>query len=282
VNETLLAAVIAGLGCGLLGLLVPRLVAAVPEPPEPEATESTEPGPTEPPGSGTLGPEDSAVRTDADLAADAHAHTDADVRTETAAPKPLYVDLAARPRLGALAALVSLLAGALVGLATGWDWPLVWLVPLVPVAVALSYVDWHTRLLPRVVVLPATLAAAVAVVAVGLATGERDALVRALVAMVVVRSFFWVLWFVRSAGMGFGDVRLAALVGLVLGWVGWGAVAIGVWVGFVGFAVPGLLLAVVRRDRALLKQAFPFGPFMAAGALVGLVWGPALSGVLWG
>ena len=100
-------------------------------------------------------------------------------------------------------------------------------------------------------------AAVVAVVAVGLATGERDALVRALVAMVVVRSFFWLLWFVRSAGMGFGDVRLAALVGLVLGWVGWGAVAIGVWVGFVAFAVPGLLLAVVRRDRALLQAGVP-------------------------
>ena len=157
------------------------------------------------------------------------------------------------------------MSGALVGAATGWDWPLVWLVPLVPVLVALSYIDWHTRLLPRLVVLPATLLAAVAVVAVGLATDERDALVRALVAMVAVRSFFWLLWFVRSAGMGFGDVRLAALVGLVLGWVGWGTVAIGVWVGFVAFAVPGLLLAVVRRDRSLLKQAFPFGPFMAAG-----------------
>jgi leader peptidase (prepilin peptidase) / N-methyltransferase len=278
VNETLLAVVVAGLACGLLGLLVPRLVAAVPEPPEPE------PEPAEPPAEdsdlpGVVGAD---VRSDAEVVTDAHAHTDADTRTETAAPKPLYADLAARPRLAGLAAVASLLAGALVGLATGWDWPLVWLVPLVPVAVALSYVDWHTRLLPRVVVLPATLGAAVAVVVVGLATGERDALVRALVAMVVVRSFFWVLWFVRSAGMGFGDVRLAALVGLVLGWVGWGAVAIGVWVGFVGFAVPGLLLAVVRRDRALLKQAFPFGPFMAAGALVGLVWGPALSGVLWG
>lgn len=246
-NDTTLAAAVAGALCGLLGLLVPRLVAAVPEPAPREGAGGA--APTE------AGPDE---------------------------VKPHYVDLAARPRLGALAALVSLASGALLGAATGWDWPLVWLVPLVPVAVALSYVDWHTRLLPRLVVLPATLAAVVAMVVVGLAADERDALVRALVAMVAVRSFFWLLWFVRSAGMGFGDVRLAALVGLVLGWVGWGTVAIGVWVGFVAFAVPGLLLAVVRRDRALLKQAFPFGPFMAAGALVGLVWGPALSRLLWG
>jgi leader peptidase (prepilin peptidase)/N-methyltransferase len=228
-----LGAVVAALLSGVLGLLVPKLIASLPEPAEP------------------------------------------------ADDKPLYAHLAARPRLAAVAALVSLIAGALVGAATGWDWSLVWLVPLVPVAVALSYIDWHTRLLPTRVVLPATLAAVVGTVVVGLATDERDALVRALVAMVGVRTFFWVLWFVRSAGMGFGDVRLAALVGLVLGWVGWGPVAIGVWVGFVAFSVPGLLLAVVRRDRSLLKQAFPFGPFMVVGALVGLVWGPVLSRVLW-
>lgn len=255
-SDTLLAAAVAGVLCGLLGLLVPRLVAAVPEP-APRDEPAEEP-------------------------ADADPTEEAGAEDTTEDPKPLYADLAARPRLGVLAGLVSLVSGALVGAATGWDWPLVWLVPLVPVAVALSYIDWHTRLLPRLVVLPATLAAVVAVVAVGLATDERDALVRALVAMLAVRSFFWLLWFVRSAGMGFGDVRLAALVGLVLGWVGWGTVAIGVWVGFVAFAVPGLLLAVVRRDRSLLKQAFPFGPFMAGGALVGLVWGPALSRALWG
>lgn len=257
-SEAVVAALGAGLLCGLLGLLVPRLVAEVPEP------APRDPVPGDPvPGDPVQG--DSA--------------TEGSASEEV---KPLYADLAARPHLAVRAALASLGAGALLGAATGWDWPLVWLVPLVPVAVALSFIDWHTRLLPRLVVLPATLATVVAMVAVGLATGERDALVRALVAMVAVRSFFWLLWFVRSAGMGFGDVRLAALVGLVLGWVGWGTVAIGVWVGFVAFAVPGVLLAVVRRDRALLRQAFPFGPFMAAGALVGLVWGPAVAGALWG
>jgi leader peptidase (prepilin peptidase)/N-methyltransferase len=172
--------------------------------------------------------------------------------------------------------------GGLLGAATGLDWPLLWLVPLVPVAVALSVIDWHTRLLPRVVVIPATLAAIALVVVVGLATDERDALVRALVGMVVARSFFWVLWFVRSAGMGFGDVRLAAPVGLVLGWEGWGALVIGLWVGFMAFALPGLVLAIVKRDRSLLRKPFPYGPFMVVGALVGLVWGTTLAQRIWG
>ncbi|MFM6847551.1 MAG: prepilin peptidase [Terrabacter sp.] len=243
-NDTVMAALLAALVAGLGGLLVPRLIARIPEP-RPSADAPVDEGSDQP-------------------------------------AKQRYADIAARPGLGVRSALVSALAGGLLGAATGIDWPLLWLVPLVPVAVALSVVDWHTKLLPRIVVLPATLAAILAVTAVGLATDQREALVRALVAMVVTRSFFWVLWFVRSAGMGFGDVRLAAPVGLVLGWLGWDALAIGVWTAFVVFALPALVLAVVRRDRAMLKKSFPFGPFMVVGALVGLVWGTALAGRIWG
>lgn len=191
--------------------------------------------------------------------------------------KTPYADIAERPGLGARSALVSAAAGALLGAATGLDWPLLWLVPLAPVGVALSVIDWHTKLLPRVIVIPATIATLLLVTVVGLATDEREALVRAVWAMIVSRSFFWVLWFVRSAGMGFGDVRLAAPVGLVLGWAGWNALALGLWIGFVSFALPAVGLAVVRRDRAMLKKSFPFGPFMVLGALAGLVWGTAVS-----
>lgn len=251
----LLAALIAGAG----GLLVPALIVRLPEPPPAEAAE-TEPDPE----------------------ADTEADTAPGPVEPDEEPKQAYASIGARSGLGLRSALVASVCGALLGIGTGADWSLLWLVPLAPVGVALSVVDWHTRLLPRLVVIPATLAAIVVVVTVGLATGERDTLVRALVGMVVVRSFFWMLWWIRSAGMGFGDVRLAAPVGLVLGWMGWGSLAIGVWVGFVAFALPGLLLAVVRRDRSLLRKPFPYGPFMLAGTLVGLVWGPALSGLLWG
>jgi leader peptidase (prepilin peptidase)/N-methyltransferase len=201
----------------------------------------------------------------------------ADPTPDDEPPKTPYAAIAARPGLGPRSALVSAVSGALVGVVTGLDWPLVWLVPLVPVAVALAVIDWHTKLLPRVIVIPATLAAILVVTVVGLATDQLDALVRALAAMAVARSFFWVLWFVRSAGMGFGDVRLAAPVGLVLGWAGWNELALGLWVGFVAFALPAVGLAIVRRDRTMLKKSFPFGPFMVLGALAGLVWGTALS-----
>ena len=68
----------------------------------------------------------------------------------------------------------------------------------------------------------------------------------------------------------------------MLGWVGWGALAIGLWAGFMAFVVPALVVIVGRRDRTLLKRSFPFGPFMVVGALVGLVWGTALAGRIWG
>jgi len=205
-----------------------------------------------------------------------------DKRVEGEPEKVPYVELAARPGLRWRSAAVAAAAGGLLGWSIGLDWPLLWLVPLTPVAVALAVVDWHTRLLPKVVVVPATLAAIVLVVVVGLVTGERDEVVRALVTMLLARSFFWVLWFLRSAGMGFGDVRLAAPVGLVLGWFGWEAVVLGLWVGFVAFSVVMVGLAVARRDRTVLKKAYPFGPFMLVGALAGLVWGTALTGSLGG
>ncbi len=247
-NDTVLAALLGGLVAALGGLLVPMLIAGVPEP---QPTEERPEG------------------ADAD-----------DPDAEPA--KTRYADIAARPGLGRRSAVVAAVAGGLLGASTGLDWALLWLVPLTPVAVALSVIDWHTRLLPRRIVVPATLAAVALMVVVGLSTGDRDALVRALLGLVVARSFFWVLWFLRSAGMGFGDVRLAAPVGLVLGWVGWGALVLGLWIGFIAFALPALGLAVVRRDRALLKRSFPFGPFMVLGALVGLVWGTALAGRIWG
>lgn len=258
-SDHLVATLLGLVVCGALGLLVPRLVAWVPEPAPKEPADDAAP----------VDPEQPPLPDNADV-------------EDLEPPKRAYADIGAAPGLALRSAVLAGLGGGLLGWATGLDWPLVWLLPLVPVAVALSVIDWHTRLLPRILVLPATLAAIVAVVVVGLAIEERDAVVRALVAMVAVRSFFWLLWFVRSAGMGFGDVRLAAPVGLVLGWTGWGALAIGVWVGFIVFALPGLALAVVRRDRTLLRKPFPYGPFMVIGALVGLVWGPTIAVAVWG
>ncbi len=195
-------------------------------------------------------------------------------------PKELYVDLGDRPRLALITALVSGVAGALIGWAIGYDRLLVLLLPLAPIGTLLAVVDFRTRLLPRIVVIPATLAAIAYGLIVWPLTGDADALVRGLIGMVAARVVFWVLWFIKSAGMGFGDVRLSALLGFVLAYVGWPEYAVGLYSGFLLFGVPGLLLALARWDRSLLKKAYPFGPFLLLGALLGILIGDPLLGAL--
>lgn len=226
---------LAALAAGLLCLLVPALVGVLPEPEPRPPKEGQEPEP----------------------------------------PKELYADLARRPRLRLWSVLTGLVTGALLAWGIGSDdwWLWVW-VALVPVGVALGYIDVHTRLLPTRLVLPAN----VAVVVIGLVgwavTGDAGDVLRALLGMVIGRSIYWLLWFVHSAGMGFGDVRLAALLGFSLAYVGWGEFAIGMYSGFLIFGLPGLALALIRWDRKMLKTAYPFGPFMLIGSVIGILIGP--------
>lgn len=192
-------------------------------------------------------------------------------------PKEPYAAIARLDLLGPGAGAVSAVVAGVFGLRFGDDRVLAGLVPLVPVLVLLAVVDWRTRLLPRVVVLPATGVGLALVIAEWAATQETHVVVRSVVAMLVARSFFWVLWFVRQAGMGFGDVRLAALIGLALGRLGWDEWIVGLYGGLVIFALFGLARALVRRSRAALKHALPYGPFMTVGLVLGVVTSGAVS-----
>ncbi len=239
-------------GCGAVGALASYLVRMIPEPP---------PDPT---------PEDGVELTAAQKA-----------RAEEP-PKELYDDLARRPWLTPGAAGLSGVVGGSLGLVLGWDWLLALLWPLTPVCAVLGIIDWRTRLLPSIIVLPATVAAIVYGGARWAATGDHDELVRGVIALLVVRTFFWVLWFVRQAGLGFGDVRLSALLGCALGYAGWPEVVVGVYASFLVFGLPWLFVAIVKRDRGLLKRAFPFGPFMLVGAWIGLLAGDPILDSLYG
>jgi leader peptidase (prepilin peptidase)/N-methyltransferase len=184
-----------------------------------------------------------------------------------------YEQVAALPGLGQRAALVAAVAGGLIGAATGLDWALLFLLPLVPICVALAFIDLHTRLLPTRVIWP-TLAVTVVLAAVAaLADGDPGAYLRAVIGGVAVFAFFHALWWIYPAGMGYGDVRLSAIVGFVLGYVGWAELVIGVYGAFLAFAVLGVVRAAARRDRSALRTPLPFGPFLLAGVLAGAVLG---------
>jgi leader peptidase (prepilin peptidase)/N-methyltransferase len=143
------------------------------------------------------------------------------------------------------------------------------------IGVALSMIDLDVKRLPNVIVLPSYVVTA-ALLTVAAAVDHRwDDLLRAGLAMAGLYGFYFLLALIYPAGMGFGDVKLAGVLGLYLGWLGWGEVVVGGFLGFLFGAFVGGGLMVVRR--AGRKSAIPFGPFMVAGALVAILWGGALA-----
>jgi leader peptidase (prepilin peptidase)/N-methyltransferase len=196
--------------------------------------------------------------------------------------KEPYPEMGAVPHLLVGSVLVCAVVGGLLGWWLGADPALAIVLPVVPVGVAIAVVDWRARLVPNRLVLPATAYVIVAGLVIWAVTSDHTDLVRAAVSLAVVRSFFWVMWFIRAAGMGFGDVRLSALLGFVLGWIGPGEVFFGVWIGFLVFGLPGLLVALAKRDYRLMRVPFPFGPFMLVGALLGVFLGQPVVDALYG
>jgi prepilin signal peptidase PulO-like enzyme (type II secretory pathway) len=135
---------------------------------------------------------------------------------------------------------------------------------LVPIVV----IDLRHRLIPDVIVLPAA--------AVGLAAAVAADPSRWWVpasAAAGACAFLYLLWILYPAGMGRGDAKLALLLGAVLG----ASVVPALFVAFAVGAALGIVLLVRFGPRAR-KMAVPFGPFLAAGALVALWWGPTMIG----
>jgi leader peptidase (prepilin peptidase)/N-methyltransferase len=77
------------------------------------------------------------------------------------------------------------------------------------------------------------------------------------------------------SGLGLGDVKLAGLLGVFLGWAGWPHVLLGALAAFALNAVVAAVLLLSRRVTR--KGATAFGPWMVAGAAIGAFWGPALG-----
>jgi leader peptidase (prepilin peptidase)/N-methyltransferase len=132
------------------------------------------------------------------------------------------------------------------------------------VLVAITITDIEHRIIPNRIVLPALLAALVVQTA-------RDPSVEWVVAAVLAGGFFLLLAVIHPAGLGMGDVKLAAFMGAWLGW----DVAVALFAGSLLGMLPALF-ALVRRGRQARKETLPYGPFLAAGGVIGLFFGQAL------
>lgn len=176
----------------------------------------------------------------------------------------------------------------------GWSWALLPPLVLVTSTTALSVIDMYVYRLPDRLVFPSLLVSLVAMVAAGFGIDHPQAITKALGGMALYGGFLLVMHLISPRGMGFGDVKLALLLGLHLGWA-----AGSVWVGWtpvfrlvfyallvscLAGGVGGLVIAILRRrlsrdvlpdpeadegqPRRMLSQSMPFGPALAAGTVL--------------
>ncbi|HUY63200.1 MAG TPA: A24 family peptidase [Acidimicrobiales bacterium] len=144
--------------------------------------------------------------------------------------------------------------------------------------VAISAVDIERYMIPNRIVYP-TLVALIPLLVLSSALDHRwGSLARAAIAGAVAFAGFFAVHLAVPKGMGFGDVRLSGVIGVATGWLGLGHAFVAFFAAFVLGAVIGIgVMAVTHGGR---KTRIPFGPFMAAGAVVAVLWGNPLAHAL--
>lgn len=150
---------------------------------------------------------------------------------------------------------------------------------LAAISAALILIDLEHHRLPNVIVMPAYIVGAAILGGASIAAGDLNAVLRAAIGMSALFAAYLAVTLIRPGGMGFGDVKLAGVLGLYLAWCGWGQFAVGV---FAAFLLGGLYsIALLLARRANKKTAIPFGPWMIIGAWIGISLGaPVWAGYL--
>jgi leader peptidase (prepilin peptidase)/N-methyltransferase len=158
---------------------------------------------------------------------------------------------------------------ALTAVRFGASWTLPAELAFVAGVIALAAVDFERFLLPRAIFYPTFVLVGALLLLAAAITGRWGRLGVAIACSAAAFAFFFIINFVWPAGLGFGDVRLAALLGLALGWLG-------PWYVVVGFLISCLLgalvgLGLMLAGKASRKTALPFGVFLGAGFIIALL-----------
>lgn len=171
-------------------------------------------------------------------------------------PYPLAAEAAAGLALAVVAARVT----------SGWE--LAALAWLALIAVPLAFTDLAVHRLPDPLTATAFTGTLALLAAAALAAHQPGHLARAAIGAAALACFYLVLCLIRPGEMGLGDAKVAASIGLVLGWTSWQALVIGTFAGFALAAVyGGVLLATHRATRT---SQLPLGPFILLGALAAI------------
>jgi len=170
--------------------------------------------------------------------------------------------------------LVELGTALLFGAVAAWC-GLAWQLPaylyLAAIGVALSAIDLDVRRLPDKIVLPSYAVALGLLLLPAVIEGEWNAYLRAALTGLALFAFYFLLAVIYPAGMGFGDVKLAGVLGIYLGFYSWGLAIIATFLAFLIGSLVGLVVMV--RSRQGRKTKVPFGPFMMLGTFLALFFG---------
>ena len=158
------------------------------------------------------------------------------------------------------------LSAALVGLAA-----VLWF----GAGIMLGVADYRTRLLPKRLIWPTAAAVWALYSLSSLAQGQTAGLIGAAAGAGACGAILAGVHFAHPPSMGFGDVRLSLLNGLVCGWWGWQAALLGLMAGFV-LALPEAVVVLVRHGP---RASRPLGPYLVAGTAATLIWLIATRGL---
>ncbi|MGH9057041.1 MAG: prepilin peptidase, partial [Acidimicrobiales bacterium] len=165
---------------------------------------------------------------------------------------------------------------ALTAVRFGPSWSLPAELAFVAGLVALAAVDLERFLLPRAIVYPVSGLVAAGLIAAAAIEGQWGRLGIAVACGAGAFAFFFAINWIRPAWLGFGDVRLAGLLGLALGWMGPWYVVVGLMAANLAGAVLGI--GLMAAGKATRTSALPYGVFLAAGSVFALLVGGSIIG----
>jgi leader peptidase (prepilin peptidase)/N-methyltransferase len=137
----------------------------------------------------------------------------------------------------------------------------------------IAVIDLRHRIIPNRLTYPAFLVFAAAIVLAWLVDAPVDP-VSGAIGVALYGGFLFIVALISPKGMGLGDVKLTAVIGLVLGSIGLRFVGVAAGAAIVLGGVGGIVALAMGRSR---KDAIPFGPYIAVGAVVGGLWGEPLA-----
>lgn len=163
--------------------------------------------------------------------------------------------------------------------AIGIQWRLLPALLMIPVGLAISVIDFRTLIVPTRLVWPALVGSVILTVVAIALDGDWKSLRSALIGLAVMAGPLFVIWFIHPRGMGFGDVRLATLIGFNVGFYAGTATMAPVVLGVLAMALSallGILIGVIALGARGRKAQVPFGPSLLAGGYFCMLLAPKI------